>query len=34
MTVDTRRVIGNGANVSKQYGESDARVDDLKSVDM
>ncbi len=34
MTVDTRRVIVNVANVSKHYGEGDARVDALKSVDL
>jgi len=34
MTLDTRRVIVNVANVSKHYGEGDARVDALKSVDL
>jgi putative ABC transport system ATP-binding protein len=34
MTLDTRRVIVNVANASKHYGEGDARVDALKSVDL
>ena len=34
MTVDTRPVIVDVANVSKHYGEGDARVDALKNVDL
>ena len=34
MTVDTRPVIVDVANVSKHYGEGDARVDALRNVDL
>lgn len=34
MTADTRPVIVDVANVSKHYGEGDARVDALKNVDL